>query len=44
MILELHRRVLKVTVIACQLGIGRKTVRRYVGRGLDPPVGMEEVR
>src|SRR3954471_24768215 len=37
MILELHRQGLKVSAIARQLGIDRKTVRRYIARGLEPP-------
>jgi transposase len=37
MILELHRQGLSVSAIARQLGIDRKTVRRYIARGLKPP-------
>jgi len=37
MILELHRQGLKVSAIARQLGMDRKTVRRYIERGLEPP-------
>jgi transposase len=37
MILELHRQGLSVSAIARQLGIDRKTVRRYIARGLEPP-------
>jgi transposase len=37
MILELHRHGLKVSAIARQLGLDRKTVRRYIERGLEPP-------
>jgi transposase len=37
MILELHRQGLKVSAIARQLGVDRKTVRRYIARGLVPP-------
>ncbi len=37
MILELHRQGLTVSAIARQLGMDRKTVRRYIGRGLKPP-------
>ena len=37
MILELHRQGLTVSAIARQLGIDRKTVRRYIKRGLEPP-------
>ena len=36
MILELHRQGLKVAAIARQLGIDRKTVRKYISRGLEP--------
>jgi transposase len=35
--LELHRQGLKVAAIARQLGIDRKTVRKYISRGLEPP-------
>ena len=37
MILDLHRQGLSVSAISRQLGIDRKTVRRYVARGLEPP-------
>jgi transposase len=37
MILDLHRQGMKVTAIARQLGIDRKTVRKYIARGLEPP-------
>jgi hypothetical protein len=37
MILDLHRQGLKVAAIARQLGIDRKTVRKYISRGLEPP-------
>ena len=37
MILELHRQGLTVSAIARQLGIDRKTVRKYIARGLEPP-------
>jgi transposase len=36
MILELHWQGLKVAAIARQLGIDRKTVRKYISRGLEP--------
>jgi transposase len=38
MILDLHRQGLKVAVIARQVGVDRKTVRKYIARGLDLPV------
>ena len=38
MILELHRQGLKTSAIARQLGMDRKTVRRYIERGLEPLV------
>lgn len=38
MILELHRQGLSPTAIARQLGIDRKTVRKYVALGLEPPI------
>jgi len=37
MILELHRQGLTVSAIARQLDMDRKTVRRYIARGLEPP-------
>jgi transposase len=37
MILDLHRQGLKVAAIARQVGIDRKTVRKYIARGLEPP-------
>ena len=37
MILDLHRQGLKVAVIARQVGIDRKTVRKYIARGLGVP-------
>ena len=37
MILDLHRQGLKVAVIARQVGIDRKTVRKYIARDLEVP-------
>jgi len=37
MILDLHRQGLKVAAIARQVGIDRKTVRKYIARGLEVP-------
>jgi transposase len=37
MILDLHRQGLKLAVIARQVGVDRKTVRKYIARGLEPP-------
>ena len=37
MILDLHRQGLTVFEIARQSGLDRKTVRRYIERGLEPP-------
>lgn len=37
MILDLHRQGLKVAVIARQVGVDRKTVRKYIARGLEVP-------
>ena len=36
-ILDLHRQGLKVAVIARQVGVDRKTVRKYIASGLEPP-------
>ena len=36
MILDLHRQGLTVSAIARELGVDRKTVRRYIARGLEP--------
>jgi transposase len=38
MILDLHRQGMSVSVIARRVGLDRKTVRRYLARGLEPPV------
>jgi hypothetical protein len=38
MIVDLHRQGLSVAAIAEHLGIDRKTVRKYIARGLEPPV------
>jgi transposase len=38
MILDLHRQGLSVSAIARQCGFDRKTVRRIIERGLEPPV------
>lgn len=37
MILDLHRQGLSVSKIARRCGRDRKTVRRYIARGLEPP-------
>ena len=37
MILDLHRQWLSVSAIARRVGIDRKTVRKYIERGLEPP-------
>ena len=37
-ILDLHRHGLSVSPIARRVGIDRKTVRKYIKRGLEPPV------
>ena len=37
MILDLHRQGLSVSDIARRAGFDRKTVRRYIARGLEPP-------
>jgi transposase len=37
MILDLHRQGLSITAIARQLSLDRKTVRKYIARGLEPP-------
>jgi transposase len=38
MILELHRQGVSVSAIARRLGTDRKTVRKYIARGLEPPL------
>ncbi|QKE93813.1 IS21 family transposase (plasmid) [Lichenicola cladoniae] len=38
MILDLHRQGLSVSAIARRVGIDRKTVRKYIERGLEPPI------
>jgi len=38
MILDLHRQGLTVSAIARELGVDRKTVRKCIARGLEPPV------
>ena len=38
MLLDLHRQGLTVSAIARELGIDRKTVRKCIARGLEPPV------
>jgi transposase len=37
MILDLHRQGVSVSAIARQTGLDRKTVRRYIASGLEPP-------
>jgi hypothetical protein len=37
MILDLCRQGLSVSAIARRVGIDRKTVRKYIERGLEPP-------
>jgi len=37
MILDLHRQGLSISAIARESGFDRKTVRRYIERGLEPP-------
>lgn len=45
MILDLQRQGLKVATIARQLGIDRKTVRKYLAKGLDVPAyGLRQPR
>ena len=38
MILDLHRQGLSVAAIARETGKDAKTIRRYIGHGLEPPV------
>lgn len=38
MILDLHRQGLSVSGIARRLDLDRKTVRKYIARGLEPPI------
>ncbi len=44
MILDLHRQGLTVSEIARQCGLDRKTVRRYIERGLEPTYGPRKPR
>jgi transposase len=37
MILDLHRQGLSVSAIARRVGVDRKTVRKYIEHGLEPP-------
>jgi transposase len=37
MILDFYRQGLSVSAIARRVGIDRKTVRKYIERGLEPP-------
>jgi len=37
MILELHRQGLSVAAIARRVGVDRKTVRKYIAHGMEPP-------
>src|SRR5215471_1567034 len=37
MILDLHRQGVSVSAIARRAGLDRKTVRKYLERGLEPP-------
>ena len=37
MILDLHRQGVKIAVMARQLGVDRKTVRKYIARGVEVP-------
>lgn len=37
MILDLHRQGMSVTAIARRTGLDRKTVRKYLQRGIEPP-------
>jgi transposase len=37
MILDLRREGMSISAIARRVGLDRKTVRRYIDRGLEPP-------
>ena len=37
MILDLHRQGLPVSAIARRTGVDRKTIRKYIQAGLEPP-------
>ena len=37
MILELHRQGVSISAIARRVALDRKTVRRYIAKGLEPP-------
>jgi transposase len=43
-ILDLHRQGLSLSSIARQTGLDRKTIRRYVERGLEPPAYQPRAR
>jgi transposase len=44
-ILDFHRQGLSVSAIARRVGIDRKTVRKYIERGLEPPrYGLRQPR
>ena len=44
MILDLHRQGLGVSAIARRTGLNRKTVRKYIESGLEPPEAVEKLR
>jgi transposase len=45
MILELHRQGVSVSAIARRVELDRKTVRRYIAQGLEPPAyGPRQLR
>lgn len=45
MILDLHRQGVKIAVIARQVGVDRKTVRKYIARGVElPTYGLRQPR
>lgn len=37
MILDLHRQGVNIAAIARQVGVDRKTVRKYIARGVEVP-------
>jgi transposase len=43
-VVDLHQQGVKIRAIACQLGMGRKTVRRYIESGVFPETSIRKKR